>query len=243
MTVGTPQEQNFESMSGTAYKTAIDNNMAACKVVAAAYAPYAKTFPDMNVLVHPGSIFVNNTLVTNVQQIFLFTAPSSNPRIDRIVRDKLTGVASVVAGSESGSPTPPGIPAGKSPIAQVALAVGMTAITNANIIDERIGGADSSSTTEVSFPVAIDTGETTTALAIPPYVTSNTADQIVVSLAVAGFTGGTGGKFGTHDSNNTVSAEWIVGHSLGSIQMVTAALSTSSAGSNPFTGTLKIAYK
>ena len=73
-----------------------------------------------------------------------FVSPITNPRIDRVVYDNISGVIEIVAGTEAGSPVVPLIPDEKSPICQVALTVGMTAITNALITDERIGGAPSS---------------------------------------------------------------------------------------------------
>ena len=51
--------------------------------------------------------------------------------------DRATGGALVVTGTEAATPTPPTIPVGKTPVAQVFLAVGQTAIVNADIADER----------------------------------------------------------------------------------------------------------
>ena len=65
------------------------------------------------------------------------TAPSVDPRIDRVVIDDTTGVVSVITGAEAASPVPPALTAGKLPVAQVALVVSQTAIVNADLTDER----------------------------------------------------------------------------------------------------------
>jgi hypothetical protein len=65
------------------------------------------------------------------------TAPTTDPRIDRVVIDDTTGTVSVITGTEAASPTPPALTAGKLPIAQVALVVSQTTIVNADITDER----------------------------------------------------------------------------------------------------------
>lgn len=64
-------------------------------------------------------------------------APSVNPRIDRIVIDKETGVAEVVTGAEAASPVVPDIPSGKVPNCQFRLETSTTIITNSLIIEER----------------------------------------------------------------------------------------------------------
>ena len=65
------------------------------------------------------------------------TAPTTDPRIDRVVIDNTTGVVSVITGVEAASPVPPALTAGKLPVCQVALAVSQTQILNADITDER----------------------------------------------------------------------------------------------------------
>lgn len=143
--VGTWATADFETQTGTPYKTALDNDLAVAERIARSFAPHAKATPDMNVLVDPGAVFNDNAFTEKTQQTAgPFTAPVSNPRIDRVVVDNLTGVASIIAGAEAGSPVAPAIPDEKTPICQVALTVGQVAITNAHITDERIGGTPSS---------------------------------------------------------------------------------------------------
>lgn len=139
--VGTWAAPLFGSQTGTAYKTNLDNCIAVAERIARAFAPHAKTTPDMNVLIDHGAVFSDNALVEKAQQtIGPITAPVSNPRIDRIVVDVATGVASRIAGTEAASPVAPAIPDDTMPICQIALTVGMSSITNANISDERLGG-------------------------------------------------------------------------------------------------------
>lgn len=92
----------------------------------------------MSILVEAGSMFANGAVVTKTQQnSATFVAPVSNPRIDRVVMDPVTGVISVVAGAEAASPVAPAITSGKLPICQIALATSTTAIGNSLITDER----------------------------------------------------------------------------------------------------------
>jgi hypothetical protein len=78
-----------------------------------------------------------NLVEKATQNTSAVVAPTTNPRIDRIVIDNGTGNASVITGVEATSPLPPTIPTNKSPIAQVLLQTTSTAITNAMLTDER----------------------------------------------------------------------------------------------------------
>jgi hypothetical protein len=81
----------------------------------------------------------NNVLCKFCQVTPTFTAPAaSNFRIDRVVINALTGIISVVTGTPTtGTPSPPAIPFGYLPCAQVSLASTTTAISNSQITDER----------------------------------------------------------------------------------------------------------
>jgi len=83
--------------------------------------------------------FTSRETLTEVaaQDTVAFTAPTTDPRIDRVVIDQATGVHSVVVGTEDSTPTAPAIPAGTVPVARVSLVVGMTEIADADITDER----------------------------------------------------------------------------------------------------------
>lgn len=140
MTVGTFQQPDFETQSGTEYKTAIDNAIQALTRMAAAFAPHEQSTPDMTVRVDAGAVFQNadDSLTEKAaQNSATMVAPAANPRIDRVVIDALTGVVSVITGAEAASPSPPAITTGKLPICQILLQTTSTEITNDMITDER----------------------------------------------------------------------------------------------------------
>lgn len=95
---------------------------------------------QMKVIVDPGTLLLGGAIVSQAAQLSaLVVAPVTNPRIDRVVGDLLTGAISIITGAENVSPVPPAITAGKFPIAQLGnLTVGMTSIGNSLITDERV---------------------------------------------------------------------------------------------------------
>ena len=161
MPVATFEQTDFETQSGTEYKTAIDGDVAVMARLAASFAPHEQSTPNMTVRVDAGDLFVNGALVQKAaQNTGAITAPTVNPRIDRVVIDALTGVVSVVTGAEAGSPVPPAIPAGKLPVCQVALATTTTAIDNSLLTDERVpaagGGLELASDGEAEARIVTD---------------------------------------------------------------------------------------
>ena len=106
--------------------------------IAAAFAPHCQEMPNMTVVVGAGYV-LNGTTLTELaaQTTGTITAPTTNPRIDRVVIDDTTGIVSVATGTEAAAPTPPAIPTGKIPVAQVALATSTSAIDNGVLTDER----------------------------------------------------------------------------------------------------------
>lgn len=74
------------------------------------------------------------------------TAPVGNPRIDLIVYNSTTGVASVVTGTPAPAPVAPAIPAGSSPIGEVLVQTASTTITNSMITDGRSFPTDTAPT-------------------------------------------------------------------------------------------------
>ena len=105
-----------------------------------AYAPSQQGTPDMTILLAAGSLFntISKALVTNAAQTSaVITSPSSNPRIDIIYIDRLTGVDGVTTGSEAADPSDPTIPDDKLPVARVTLATTTTEITDSLIDDIR----------------------------------------------------------------------------------------------------------
>lgn len=92
----------------------------------------------MSVLVEAGQFVVNGVMVSQPQQnSATITAPSVNPRIDRVVIDSALGTISIITGVENASPVAPALTPGKLACAQIALVVAQTIIGNSNITDER----------------------------------------------------------------------------------------------------------
>jgi hypothetical protein len=128
----------FTAVDPTTYKSTIDGNFAVLERISAPFAPSQASTPNMTVVIRPGTIFNSGVLTEVAQQTTsTITAPVTNPRIDRVVLDLVTGVFSIVTGTPSASPSPPAIPAGVSPCAQILLQTTSSAITNAMITDER----------------------------------------------------------------------------------------------------------
>lgn len=145
MTVATFAQPDYTSNTqlGTTYPVNIDAAIKVLSEMGQDFAPHQAASANLTVLIDAGKIIkADGTLVEQSQQTATFTAPSANPRIDRIVIDMLTGAYSIIAGTEAASPTAPAITAGKLPCAQVSLSVGQTQITNANITDERTAFAN-----------------------------------------------------------------------------------------------------
>jgi hypothetical protein len=138
MTVATFLSPSRPSQSGAAYQASIEDSIAVLARLAAAFAPHAQDTPDMTVRVDAGASFTDAALTeVAAQNTDTFTAPVTHPRIDRVVREQVTGAVAVVAGTEDADPVPPAIPAGHLPIARVLLQTDSTAITNSMITDER----------------------------------------------------------------------------------------------------------
>lgn len=139
MTAGTFTPTDFTSQTGTAYKTAIDNNALVMKRVVDCFAPRQTTTPAMTITLDAGFVFAGTTLTEVAAQTSgTITAPIGNPRIDRAVIDKITGALSIVTGTPNASPVAPAIPSGKVPVAQILLQTSSTTITNSMITDERV---------------------------------------------------------------------------------------------------------
>jgi hypothetical protein len=131
-------EPDSSVQPAAAYPAIVDGAISATARIGANFAPHAQNAPSMTVAVSAGHVMDGPVLVERPGQTTgTIVAPASNPRIDRVVVDNLTGAISVVTGAESASPVAPAIPAGTSPIARVSLQSATTAITNSLIVDER----------------------------------------------------------------------------------------------------------
>lgn len=138
MTVATRNQPDVTGDTPSEYKANIDASLQVDGEVAGQFAPHETSTPAMTVTVDAGRLMYAGTLATQTAQTTgTITAPSTNPRIDRVVIDETDGSISVVTGSEAASPSAPAIPAGYLPCCQVALATSTTTITNSLITDER----------------------------------------------------------------------------------------------------------
>lgn len=151
----------------------------------------------MTVIVDAGAVFYNGALMEKAVQTLIFTAPTTNPRIDRIILDPTTGVASKVVGTEAANPSPPAIPAGKTPLAQVALSVGQTVITNSNITDERV------------IPILTLINTPTIQVLTATGTWTKPADCRKVKVTVVGGGGGGGGNYGGGGGGSGASIKYI----------------------------------
>ncbi len=112
-------------------------NWTVAQRIVGAFAPHAQVRPNLTLSLDPGNLLNGTTLTeVNAQSVGPFTPPSSGFRIDRVVIDRSTGAATIVAGTVNNL-TPPAIPTGKLPVARVMLLPTTDAITNGLIIDER----------------------------------------------------------------------------------------------------------
>lgn len=178
------QDIDFETDSATEYKTGIDNNMAVLKRgggdAFAAHEYYEGSPPilTMKVALEAGWLFSNGVRAeVAAQQTGVISAPASNPRIDLVYIDRITGAVGVAAGTEDPAPVAPALPSGKLPIALVSLTVSTTEITNAvNLTDVRglwptlVGTedlADDAVTTAKILDGAVTTDKLDAAAAIP----------------------------------------------------------------------------
>jgi hypothetical protein len=154
----TPILPDFTSQTAAVYKANIDAGFAVLDRLAWAFAPHEQAAPDMTVLLEAGALFDGSTLTeVAAQSTGTITAPSVDPRIDRVVIDNATGAVSVVTGVEDASPVPPAIPNGKLPVAQVLLATSTSEIANADITDERTVGTGGGGLRSVQVFTADDT--------------------------------------------------------------------------------------
>ena len=145
MAVGTWKTPNnnlsdADNPSATQYKINIDACAAIAKRYANNFAVHEQASPNMTIRVEAGYIFDFSGTLTEyaAQSSGTITAPTVNPRIDRIILNPSTGAVSIITGTESATPSAPTITADRIPLAQIALTVGQSTITNTSISDERV---------------------------------------------------------------------------------------------------------
>ena len=138
MTVTTKSLPTQTIDSAPTYKDNIDATMRVLDEIAGNFAPHQVATPNMTIVIDSGKIWDGAVWASEIQQITTtITAPSVNPRIDRIAIDISTGNYVIITGAENVTPVAPVYQHGQYPICQIALAVSQTQIANADIIDER----------------------------------------------------------------------------------------------------------
>ncbi len=106
---------------------------------ASAFSCHEQSTLNMTVRVDAGAIWDGSDVTEiDAQNTSIITAPTTNPRIDRVVLVIATGAIEVRSGNEAASPQPPSIPSGRRPLCKVSLAPGQSTITNNEITDERL---------------------------------------------------------------------------------------------------------
>jgi hypothetical protein len=181
MTTSKWLDLDFNSQDSAMYKGGIDGDAQILKRFGNAFAPHAQDTPNMTVRLEAGALFVNGTLTeVAAQSTGTITAPSGNPRIDRVVIDGTTGAVSVITGAEAGSPTAPAITTGKIPIAQVLLdnSPVTTSIINSLITDERVISSRLSGTLTNTIYYSVVAQTMTMTIASPCVVTAAAARQV-----------------------------------------------------------------
>jgi len=139
-------QTDFTTQTAANYKAYIDADMMVAEVLVNEFAPHQQNSPDMTIRIEAGRIFTGVGITwVGGQNTAVITAPTVNPRIDRVVMDPADGALTVITGAEAGSPVPPAITLGSLPVCRVLLQTTSTEITNDMITDERalvgIGGA------------------------------------------------------------------------------------------------------
>ena len=138
------------AQDGATYRVNLDAAAQLAERLGLAFLAQAQASPDMTVRVLAGALLVNGALTeVAAQNTGTIAAPVTNPRIDRVVIDAATGAVSVVTGAENASPSAPAIPAGKLPVARVALAPSTAAITPSLLTDERVATAAPTSASSI----------------------------------------------------------------------------------------------
>jgi hypothetical protein len=128
----------------TSYKGKIDADFAVAQRVADVFAPKPATPAAMSVVVDAGFTVatgpsgIQSVVEIGAQTLTVAAAPGApNNRIDLVLLDEASGIASVVIGTPAGSPVAPALTAGKKQIAQISVPNGTTSIANGNITDLR----------------------------------------------------------------------------------------------------------
>ena len=117
------KQPNFTSQQPSEVKTNIENSIGAMQRIGEMFNVYEQDTPDMTVGVAAGHILKGNSLteVAATAATGTITAPTTNPRIDRVTLNLDDSTIVVTSGAENASPVAPAIPNGHVPLAQIAL--------------------------------------------------------------------------------------------------------------------------
>ncbi len=196
MTVATRDQPDVTNQDPSEYVAAIDATTAVDGQIGGQFAPHEAATPNMTVLVDAGILRTGVVLVSKTQQTTTtITAPTTNPRIDRIVIDSTDGTVSVITGTEAASPTAPNLTNTKIPIAQVLLQTSTTQITNSIITDERTTSRETYVPTFLSSELQLgsDTSFSSTQTSIG-HATLDSAEAVAVMLNARFLVTGTAGQ-------------------------------------------------
>jgi hypothetical protein len=205
MTVHTYGSIDFnQPNTGSPFPT-LNGDLTVLARLAAAFAPHETAPPSMAVTLDAGALLVAGTPTeVKAQTSPTIAPPVTNPRIDRVTINPSTGLLTITAGTEAANPVAPAVPAGQLPVAQLRLDVGMTAITNARIKDERIASTAAGGGTAGGL-IGIQTF-TTSGTYTPSAGTSSVVVELVGGGGAGGGTAATSGSQGAAGGGGSAAA-------------------------------------
>jgi hypothetical protein len=231
MTVSTFLQSDISGQSGAAWFPTVDGDISVMARIAAAFAPHQTSLASMAVAIDKGAVLVDGTLLEVAAQTSpALTVPASNPRIDRVVLDRTTGIAAVVMGAEATNPVAPALPIGALPIAQVRLEPDTISVTNAMVTDERILPAAKDGVGNGVISVKRFTANAT-------YVPTPGTKTVIVEVQGGGGSGG--GCPATNGSQGSASAGGSAGsygRSIYTVDFSSVAVTVGAGGASPAAG-------
>ena len=121
------------------YFSRLNGDIAVLSRIAAQFSVSETSTPSMSLAVASGAAFRSGVVVeVDARNTPAIVAPTTNPRIDRVVINYQTDAVLVVQGTEATTPVAPLVPTGYIPLARVSLIPAMTVVTNISITDERL---------------------------------------------------------------------------------------------------------
>lgn len=142
MPVSTFTQPNFTTQDAASYKANLDAAAAALYQLAGGFIAHEASTPNMTIVVEPGRLSLPTTggliFTTGQQTSSTISPPTTNPRIDLAVIDSTSGILSIIEGTEDADPIIPDFALNQLPICKIALSVGQSSITNADITDQRL---------------------------------------------------------------------------------------------------------